>query len=239
MRIRSLFPVAVALALAVPGPVAATGQAPDLGRAPAAITRSDFLRRSQIRDRLDLSRPLSEYLLSPTDTSPGPDPDCATAGRPEATAALVYPALRTRTQSFSYSVAGPWHLEGRALVLEYASRAKARAAYRRAVASVRLTTHYTLVCEAIDPIVSGQVPTRQVQVPGSQFTWRYHLRASHAGSWRDVIATRGRRVVWVELGRVYDADLDWSSGTPAASFPRYPSLRYLGALARGAVAKGL
>jgi hypothetical protein len=70
-------------------------------------------------------------------------------------------------------------------------------------------------------------------------TWRYRLRAAHAGSWRDVLATSGRRVVWVELGREYRADLDWDAGRPPPEFPKYPSLAYLEQLAQGAVARGL
>ena len=234
-------PALVSLTLVVPSAaVQQAAPAPGVAAPHAAITRSDFLTRTQIRDRLDLARPLTDYALAPTDTSPGPDPDCATAGRPEATAARVYPATRSRTQFFSYRVPGAsWHLEGRTLVLEYASRARARAAYSRAVASVRVTSHYTLVCEGLNPRVSGQTATRNVDVPGRQFTWRYHLRATRAGSWRDVIATSGRRVVWVELGRVGNAELDWADGTPSARFARYPSLAYLQSLARGAVAKGL
>jgi hypothetical protein len=54
-----------------------------------------------------------------------------------------------------------------------------------------------------------------------------------------VLATSGRRVVWVELGREYRADLDWATGRPAPEFPTYPSLAYLQKLAQGAVARGL
>ena len=123
-------------------------------------------------------------------------------------------------------------------VLDYTSKAKAKAAFARAVTSVKASTGYTLVCEAINPIISGQKPPKAVAVPGTSFAWRYHLRATRAGSWRDVIATRGKRVVWVELGREFRADLDWDAGTPPATFPKYPSNAYLESLAKGAVAKG-
>jgi hypothetical protein len=205
----------------------------------AAITGADFLTPAQIRARLDLARPLSAYALDPVDETPEPDPDCAT-NRPAATSSKVYPAARSRTQTFEYQVPGAaWTLQGRVLVLEYASRAKARAAFERAADSVRAYTRYTLVCEAINPIITGQATTNQADVPGRSLTWRYRLRATHAGSWRDVLATSGRRVVWVELGREYRADLDWDAGRPAADFPKYPSLGYLEQLAQGAVARGL
>jgi hypothetical protein len=240
MRARTLVIALLSLILA---PAAVAGQLPSAAghRSPvsASIPRADFLSPAQIRARLDLARPLTEYTLHPTDESPQPDPDCAT-NRPEAVESKVYPAQRSRTQAFSYRVPGAsWTLEGRTMVLEYRSRAKARAALRRAAASVRAATRYSLVCEAINPIVTGQVPSADVDVRGRSFTWRYHLRAAHAGSWREVIATSGRRLVWVELGREYRADLDWDGSTPAASFPAYPSRARLASLARGAVAKGL
>ena len=236
--------VAVVLAGSVSGPTSAA-VLPDLGvlrvgASPGAvITGADFLSRAQIRARLDLARPLSAYALDPVDESPEPDPDCAT-NRPAATSSKVYPAARSRTQTFEYLVPGAaWTLQGRVLVLEYASRAKARAAFGRAADSVRAYPRYTLVCEAINPIITGQATTNQVDVPGRSLTWRYRLRAAHAGSWRDVLATSGRRVVWVELGREYRADLDWDAGRPPPEFPKYPSLTYLEQLAKGAVARGL
>ena len=74
---------------------------------------------------------------------------------------------------------------------------------------------------------------------GRALTWRYRLRATHAGSWRDVLATSGRRIVWVELGREYRADLDWDASRPPADFPKYPSLAYLEQLAQGTITRGL
>ncbi len=243
MRTRTVVVTLLVAALA-PAPAAlaesarSTAGALEAVSSPAAITTSDFLTQAQIRARLDLTRPLSSYDLHPTDNSPEPDPDCAT-NRPEATSSKVYPAQRSRTQVFEYQVPGAaWSLQGYVQVLEYPSTAKARAALARVVASVKSSTGYTLVCEAINPIVSGQKATKALAVPGTSFAWRYHLRAGRAGSWRDVIATRGRRVVWVELGREFRADLDWDSGTPPATFPKYPSNAYLQSLAQGAVAKG-
>ena len=235
---------AVVLAGAVVTPASAT-VLPDMGvvrvgASPSSrITDADFLTPAQIRARLDLARPLSAYALDPVDETPQPDPDCAT-NRPAATSSKVYPAARSRTQTFEYQVPGAaWTLQGRVLVLEYASRAKARAAFGRAADSVRAYTRYTLVCEAINPILTGQATTVAADVPGRSLTWRYHLRATHAGSWRDVLATGGRRVVWVELGREYRAALDWDAGRPPPEFPTYPSLAYLEHLAQGAVALGL
>lgn len=206
---------------------------------PAAIVRADFLTQAQIRARLDLSRPLTAYDLSPVDRTPEPDPDCAT-NRPEAASSKFYPARQSRTQVFEYRVPGAtWAIQGSVMVFEYSTTAKAKAAYKRVVAAVRSSTGYTLVCEAINPIISGQAPTPAVAVPGTTFAWKYHLRAARAGSWRDVVATGGKRVVWVELGREFRAELDWDAGTPPATFPKYPSTAYIESLATGAVAKGL
>lgn len=205
-----------------------------------AIPRSDFLSQSQIRARLDFSRPLSDYYLTPTDQKPIADPDCATRGRPEATSVMVLPAARKRTQVFTYRVPGAsWLLEGQVDVYEYRTKAKARAALARVKASVRATRHYWLVCEAINPSVTAQTPTGSLAVTGTSFSWRHHLRAGHAGSWRHVVSTKGRRLVWVVLGRELRADLDWSHGTPSATFPRYPSKAYLTSLAAGATRAAL
>ncbi len=253
MRPRHLVPALLALALlpapalaatpsSLPGTTTPSASSAPVRAVPTAITTSDFLTRAQIRARLDFARPLSDYWLSPVDNSPEPDPDCApiAAGAPAPLDSSVDPARRARSQYFDYEVPGAaWTIQGRAIVLEYTSRAKARAAYRRVVASVKAHARYELLCEAINPIVTGQARTAAVDVAGTSFTWRYHLRAARAGSWRDVISTRGNRVVWVELGREFTADLDWSGATPPPVFPRYPSLHYLQRLASGAISRGL
>ncbi len=229
---------------AAAAPAGALAVTPSVAR-PAAVTaaaipRSDFLTQAQIRARLDLSRPLTDYFLAPTDQRPIADPDCATRNRPEATSVAVLPAARKRSQVFSYRVTGAaWLLEGQVDVYEYRTKAKARAALARVKASVRSATHYSLVCEAINPRVTAQTPTGRLDVTGRSFSWRHHLRAGHAGSWRHVVSTQGRRLVWVVLGRELLADLDWSHGTPGARFPRYPSKAYLQSLARGATRAAL
>ncbi len=247
-------PALPAPALAAPAlpahALAATASRPVPGRArsevasgvgaPTAIHRDEFLTRRQVRGALDFSRPLATFAIAPTDQHPIPDPDCATTGRPEATQAVVYPAARSRIQFFEYTVPGqPWTIQGRVLVLEYGSRAKARAAMARVRASVRSTTGYALVCEGINPSVSGQRAVRSPAVEGRSFAWRYHLTAVNAGSYRDIVSTKGRRLVWVELGRVNRAELDWSKGTPSTTHPRYPSRAFLASLAKPAIAKAL
>lgn len=228
-----------ALASAAPVPVGTTPAAA-VPAPTARIPRSEFLTQRQIRARLDLARPLRDYYLSPTDRSPQADPDCATRGRPEATSAVIYPAARTRSQVFTYRVPGAaWQLQGQVLVVEYRSRAKARAAYARVKASVRSARHYSVVCEGINPRVTAQRTTGALDLTGRSFSWRHHLTASHAGAWRHVVATKGDRLVWVVLGREYRADLDWSAGTPTPSFPRYPALSYLESLAEGATGDAL
>lgn len=206
----------------------------------AAIPRSDFLSQAQIRARLDFSRPLTDYYLAPTDQTPRPDPDCATRNRPEATSVAPLPAARARRQVFGYHVPGAaWRLQGQVDVYEYRTKAKARAAFARVKASVRSTRHYAIVCEGLNPTVTAQKPTGVLKVTGRSFSWRHHLRAGHAGAWRYLVATQGRRLVWVTLGRELRGDLDWSHGTPGATFPRYPSKAYLRSLAAGATAAAL
>ena len=153
---------------------------------------------------------------------------------------MPLPASRKRTQVFTYRVPGAaWRLEGQVDVYEYRTKAKARAALARIKASVRSARHYWLLCEGINPTVTAQKPTGALHVTGKSFSWRHHLRAGHAGSWRYVVSAKGRRLVWVTLGRELRADLDWSHGTPSATFPRYPSKAYLQSLAAGATAAAL
>lgn len=228
--------------VAVTGSAAATelSGAATAAAAPRAIPRSDFLTPAQIRARLDFTRPLSQYYLTPTDQRPQPDIDCATRGRPEVTSVAPLPALRARSQVFGYRVPGAtWQLVGQVEVYEYKTTAKAKAALTRIKKSVRSTTRYAIVCEAINPTVTGQAPTGALRVKGTSFSWRHQVRATHAGSWRHVVSTQGKRLVWVTLGREKLADLDWSHGTPKATFPRYPSVPYLRSLAAGATAKAL
>jgi hypothetical protein len=235
--------VVTAPALSAASPAAAAGlgtAAPSAAVVARAIPRSDFLTQRQIRARLDLSRPLRDYYLAPTDTRPIADPDCATRNRSEATAVMPLPAARMRAQVFTSRVPGAgWQLEGQVNVYEYRTKAKARAALKRVRASVRSATRYSLVCEGLNPLVTGQRPTGALAVTGRSYSWRHHLRAGHAESWRHVVSTQGRRLVWVALGRVLRADLDWSAGTPPAVFPRYPSRAHLRSLAAGATAAAL
>ena len=246
---RIICPIAAvaAAALLLPRPASAaqadtatTAARPAATVVAAAIPRSDFLTQKQIRARLDLSRPLSDYYLAPTDRTPRSDPDCATRNRPEATSVMALPASRKRSQVFTYRVRGAsWQLQGQVDVYEYRTKAKAKAALARVKASVRSARHYALICEGVNPTVTAQRPTGALHVTGSSFSWRHHLRTGQAGSWRYVVSTEGRRLVWVTLGREFRADLDWSHGTPSATFPRYPSKAYLRSLAAGATAAAL
>lgn len=211
--------VVTALMLALAAPAQA---------APTRIVREDLPTSAQVRSALDLSRPLSNFFVTPTDQDPIANPDCATNGRPEATDVVVLPAARTRTESFTYRIPGAaWELEGAVQVVEYRTRAKARAALARVKASVHSATRYRITCEGVDLLVTGQTATGSPDVRGASFSWRNHVRSLQAGSWRYAVSTKGRRLVWVSLGRAYRADLDWSHGTPAAQFPRYPSKAYL------------
>ena len=139
---------------------------------PAAIVRADFLTQAQIRARLDLSRPLTSYDLSPTDRTPEPDPDCAT-NRPEVVSSKSYPAQQSRTQVFEYRVPGAtWAIQGSVMVFEYSTRAKAKTAYKRVVAAVRSSTGYTLVSRRSTRSSAGRPqlrpsPCRAPPSPGS------------------------------------------------------------------------